>query len=122
MTRFHQANTATLKGDNFGNYDLGGTNVNSMSGFYTYQLGNPELHWESNKTTNLGFDAAFFNNRLTVSFDWYNRVTDGLIYEPPSSGTQGSALAAYENIMNFSNKGIELELNTITRIGDVRSA
>jgi TonB-dependent starch-binding outer membrane protein SusC len=110
----------TLKGDNFGNYDLGGTNTSSMNGFYTYQLGNPLLHWESNKTTNIGFDAAFLNNTLTASFNWYNRTTDGLIYQPPSSGTQGSALAAYENIMNFSNKGIELELSYKTHIGDVK--
>jgi TonB-linked SusC/RagA family outer membrane protein len=110
----------TLSGNNFGNYDLGGTNTTSMSGFYTYQLGNPLLHWETNKTTNIGFDAAFFHNSLTASFNWYNRVTDGLIYQPPSSGTQGSALAAYENIMNFSNKGIELELTYNTHIGDVK--
>ena len=110
----------TLKGDNFGNYDLGGTNTSSFPGFYTYQLGNPQLHWETNKTTNIGFDASLFNNSLTASFNWYNRTTDGLIYQPPSSGTQGSALAAYENIMNFTNKGIELELTYNTHIGDVK--
>lgn len=110
----------TLQSDAFGNYDLNGTNTTSMNGYYTYQLGNPLLHWESNKTTNIGFDAAFFHNSLTASFNWYNRITDGLIYQPPSSGTQGSALAAYENIMNFSNKGIELEIGYKTHIGDVK--
>jgi len=110
----------TLSGNTFGNYDLGGTNTTSMNGYYTYQLGNSLLHWESNKTTNIGFDASLFQNSFTVSFNWYNRTTDGLIYQPPSSGTQGSALAAYENIMNFSNKGIELELGYKTRIGDVK--
>jgi TonB-linked SusC/RagA family outer membrane protein len=110
----------TLSGGNFGNYDLGGTNTTSMSGFYTYQLGNNALHWETNNTTNIGFDASLFHNSLTASFNWYNRVTDGLIYQPPSSGTQGSALAAYQNIMNFSNKGIELELGYHSKIGQVK--
>jgi len=109
----------TLSGGNFGNYDLGGTNLTSMSGFYTYQLGNPNLHWETNNTTNIGFDATLFHT-LTASFNWYNRVTDGLIYEPPGSGTQGSALAAYQNIMNFSNKGIELELAYSSHVGKVK--
>ena len=104
----------TLARDNFGNYDLGGTNTTSMNGYYTYQLGNPQLHWESNKTTNIGFDASFFHNSLTASFNWYNRITDGLIYEPPAPGTAGSALGPFENIMNFSNKGIELELTYTT--------
>ncbi len=110
----------TLTRDNFGNYDLGGTNTTSMNGYYTYQLGNPQLHWESNKTTNIGFDASFFHNSLTASFNWYNRITDGLIYEPPAPGTAGSALGPFENIMNFSNKGIELEVTYTTHIGDVK--
>lgn len=101
----------------FGDYDLAGTNINSMSGYYPYQLGNPNLHWESNKTTNIGFDAALFNNSLTGSFNWFNRITDGLLYAPPSSGTAGSALSPYENVMNFSNKGVELELGYNGHIG-----
>lgn len=109
-----------LHHDNFGNYDLGGTNNTSMNGFYTYQAGNPYLHWETNKTTNIGFDATLFNNSLTASFNWYNRATVGLIYQPPSPGTAGSALSPYQNIMNFSNKGIELELGYKTHIGDLK--
>ena len=101
----------------FGAYDLAGTNTSSMSGYYPYQLGNAKLHWEENKTTNLGFDAALFNNSLTGSFNWFNRATDGLIYAPPSSGTAGSALSPYENVLNFSNKGVELELGYNGHVG-----
>src|ERR1700743_1990989 len=111
---------ATFSSDNFANYDLGGTNTSSMNGFYLRQLGNPYLHWESNKTLHIGFDAAFFHNSLTASFNWYNRTTDGLLYQPLFPGTAGSALAPWENIMNFSNKGIELELGYKTHIGDVK--
>lgn len=102
-----------------GNYDLGGTNTGSLQGFYPSQNGNPYLHWEVNKTTNIGFDAAFFNNSLTASFNWYNRITDQLIYNPPFSGTAGSLTAPYQNIMNFSNKGIELELGYHSKIGEI---
>ena len=59
-----------------------------MAGYYPSQLGNPYLQWEENKTTNLGFDGAFFNNSLTVGFNWYNRETNKLIYQPPSPGTK----------------------------------
>jgi TonB-dependent starch-binding outer membrane protein SusC len=109
-----------LSGGNFGNYDLGGTNTSSLNGFYLYQFGNSYLHWETNKTTNIGFDAAFLHNSLTASFNWYNRATVGLLYAPPGSGIAGSALPAYQNIMNFTNKGIELELNYNSHIGDVK--
>ena len=30
-----------------------------------------------------------FRNRLTASFNWYNKETKGLLYAPPSSGTAG---------------------------------
>lgn len=91
-------------------YDLGGTNNSAVTGFGLYQIGNPYLQWEVNRTTNIGFDAVLFNDRLTATFNWFNRITDHLLYVPPTSGLQGDALAPYENVMKFSNKGIELEL------------
>lgn len=111
---------ATLSSGGFGNYDLGGTNTTSMTGYFPFQLGNPKAHWESNVTTNAGFDAALFHNSLTASFNWFDKQTKGLLYAPPSSGTAGSALSPIENVMNFSNKGVELELGYTEHIGAVR--
>ena len=111
---------ATLSSGGFGDYDLAGTNLTSMAGYYPYQLGNPSLHWESNISTNIGFDAAVFNNSLTASFNWFNKETKGLLYAPPSPGTAGSALSPYENVMNFTNKGVELEMGYNQHIGKLR--
>lgn len=111
---------ATLSSGGFGDYDLGGTNITSLSGYFPYQLGNPNVHWESNISTNIGFDAAMFNNSLTASFNWFRKETKGLLYAPPSSGTAGSALSPIENIMNFTNKGIELEMGYNNHVGPVR--
>jgi len=94
----------------YGGYDLTGSNISQIQGAYPYQTGNPSIHWESNVTTNIGLDAAFLNSRLTASLNWFNRKTDGLLYEPPNSGTGGAAAAPYENLMSFTNKGIELEM------------
>jgi len=94
----------------YGGYDLAGTNISQILGAYSSQIGNPDIHWETNETTNLGFDAAFLNNRLTASFNWFNRKTKDLLYAPPYTGTAGAAAAPYKNIMSFTNKGIELEL------------
>jgi TonB-linked SusC/RagA family outer membrane protein len=110
----------TLSSGPFGSYDLAGTNTTSMTGYFPYQLGNPDVHWESNVTTNVGFDAALFNNKLTGSFNWYNKVTKGLLYAPPSPGTAGSALSPIENVMNFTNKGVELEMGYTDHIGPVK--
>ena len=98
-------------------YDLGGTNNSALTGVGLYQIGNPYIHWETNQTTNLGFDATLFQNQVTIAFSWFNRVTKDLLAVPPVTGLQGDALAPYENIMKFGNKGIELELGYNNHIG-----
>ena len=64
---------ATLASGGFGDYDLGGTNSSSLAGYFPYQLGNAFVHWESNVSTNIGFDAAVLNNTLTASFNWFRK-------------------------------------------------
>ena len=91
-------------------YDLGGSNSSAMPGFALTQIGNPFLQWEVNRTINVGVDAAIFNSRWNISFNWFNRLTDKLLYQPPVTVLQGDAGAPFRNVMNFTNKGIELEL------------
>jgi len=104
---------------NYSSYDLNGTNNSAFTGAGLYQLGNPKIHWETNKTTNIGFDASMFQNKFSIAFSWFNRVTKDLLAVPPVTGLRGDALAPYENIMQFSNKGIELELGYRNRLGQV---
>jgi TonB-dependent starch-binding outer membrane protein SusC len=73
-------------------------------------LGNPQLTWEKRTTTNIGVDAAFVNNRITLSLEVYRSLTSGLYFSPfvPStSGGNGNILA---NSGNMENKGIEIML------------
>ncbi len=105
--------------DPYGSYDLAGTNTSSLSGYYLSILGNPKIKWETNKTTNLGFDAVLFHG-LTANFSWFNRASSGVLYAPPSSGTQGSAASPTLNLMNITNKGVELELGYTGHIGAVK--
>lgn len=101
-------------------YDIGGLNGSAATGVGLYQIGNPRIHWETNKTTNIGFDLALFKNRFTASFSWFNRQTKDLLAVPPISGLQGDALAPFQNVMKFSNKGIELEMAYAEKIGKLR--
>lgn len=100
-------------------YDIGGNNTAASTGLGLYWIGNPAIHWETNKTTNIGFDAVLFKS-LNVSFSWFNRQTKDLLAEPPITGLQGDALAPFENIMKFSNKGVELEMGYGNHIGKLK--
>jgi hypothetical protein len=54
-------------------YDLNGTANSSLPGFYATKLGNPDATWETNTTTNIGFETRLWNNTLGIVFDWYRK-------------------------------------------------
>lgn len=44
-------------------------------------LGNADLGWERNKQFDLGLDLSLLNNRLSFTYDFYHKITDGLIQQ-----------------------------------------
>jgi len=76
------------------------------------------LTWEKIKTTNIGLDWALFNSRLTGSFDYYVRKTDGMVgpaYDLPA--TLG-ADAPKTNNTSLRTSGWELQIGWKDRIRD----
>ena len=73
------------------------------------QIGNPELTWERTYTTGLGLDASFWNGRLHFNLDLYNKKTDNILYNVPTTGLIG-VTSIYRNIGKMSNQGIELSV------------
>lgn len=68
------------------NYVLGST---LAPGKVQSTLGNPSLSWEKNKQFNIGLDIGLLKDRLSFSYDYYNKLTEGLLYPvavPRSSG------------------------------------
>ncbi|WP_242920894.1 SusC/RagA family TonB-linked outer membrane protein [Pontibacter liquoris] len=83
-------------------------------------LGNADLTWEKNKPFDVGVDASFFNNRLSLSADYYSRATSDLLLERPLSLTTGWA-SRLENIGAMRNRGFELAISgTPVQVGDFR--
>ncbi len=73
-------------------------------------FGNPALSWEETKQTNIGLDLSFFRGRLTVTADYYNKVTDKLLYQAPLPYETGFN-EVNVNIGSIQNKGFEFILN-----------
>ncbi|TYK38412.1 SusC/RagA family TonB-linked outer membrane protein [Bacteroides pyogenes] len=83
----------------------------TQSGYVSKQIPNPELKWEANKTFNFGFDFGFFNQRLTVSPEFYINRSSNLLLNaklPTSSGYNKMVINAGET----ENKGIDLTVNS----------
>lgn len=69
---------------------------------------NAGLVWETKETVNVGFDASFLNQRLTVSAEYYNSKTSDVLAETPiaiSTGNQGGS--PWKNAASLRNKGFE---------------
>ncbi|MVM31432.1 SusC/RagA family TonB-linked outer membrane protein [Spirosoma sp. HMF4905] len=102
-------------------YDIAGTNGSIASGFYRSQIGNPAAKWESSITSNIGIDGSFFNNKLEVVLDLWQKDTKDLLYPLTLPGVVGvRSSAPYKNVASMSNKGIDiLVTNRGTISGDL---
>ena len=87
-----------------------GYNYNGKPGSAESRLFNPDLKWEKNNATNIGLDLTFLN-RITFSFDWYNRVTKDLLLDQPISMTTGMG-SILKNIGSIRNRGFEFEIKS----------
>lgn len=92
---------------------------NSRAGIIFNQLGNSNVGWERNVTTNFGLDYGFFNGRVTGSFDYFIRTTKDLLLNRPLPNSSGFATIA-ENIGSLENRGLEVGLSTINLAGDFK--
>lgn len=75
------------------------------------QIGNPNLKWESASSTNIGFDAGFLNNRITISADYYYKKVTNLIFIKYLPGTTGGKQVAFNLPANDINQGIEFSID-----------
>ena len=107
-------NQYTLYGGGGGSsyYDLFGTSNTTVMGFYATNLGNLSTGWEKSKTLDFGFEATVLNNKLDISFDWYKKTIEGLLFQDqaPAVVGVGSSLPQV-NIGDMQNTGIDLSLN-----------
>lgn len=104
----------TINGnDDIGNYTSKtyyiSQNFLERQGLVRGNIGNASLKWETVKKLNIGMDASFFNERLTLYFDVYNHNTDDmLVYENVySAAGLGFAL---NNSGSMNNRGMDLSL------------
>lgn len=79
------------------------------SGFVKKNLNNPDLKWETNLNLNIGLDYAFLNNRISGSFEFFNRRSKDLLFTMPKPLSVGySGYTA--NIGAMKNVGYEFSI------------
>jgi TonB-linked SusC/RagA family outer membrane protein len=102
--------------DTYGNYTS--TVYNQLAGIQRANLSNPNLKWETTQTTDIAVDAGFFKDRVTLTVDFYNKLTkDRLDLKPLPAEAPFSSIIF--NNGTIQNKGVEIELQaTVLRAKD----
>lgn len=92
-------------------YGLSGKESGTLaSGYRKLHTGNQNLKWETTRQTNIGLDFGLLNGDLSGSFDYFYKITDGMLYEPPYMAAIGEGGHQWINAANMTNKGAEFIL------------
>jgi TonB-linked SusC/RagA family outer membrane protein len=106
----------------FGNY-LQYSSYQLGDGLTQYQFGDtifttsrpsavdPNIKWEATRAFNIGLDFGFANQRITGAIDWYDKLTDDLLFNVPVAAFSNLSNFVTTNIGSMRNRGIEFSLN-----------
>lgn len=107
-----------LTGNNYiGLYDayggFGATSIyNGASAILPTALPNMRLKWETTHQLDIGVDMGFFNDRIRLMADYYNKKTTDLLFSVTLPDTSGYG-SARQNVGSVRFYGAEVELSTV---------
>lgn len=100
-----------------GAYSLGAS-YNGSGGTSPSILENPDLSWEKTTQLNIGIDVGLFEERISLTADYFTKNTTDLLLEKDVPGTTGFK-TTQSNFGEIENKGFEVSLNaTVLRKQD----
>jgi hypothetical protein len=120
--RINPANQYTqfMTSNGAANYDISGASTSTQTGYYLSFIGNTSGKWETNTSTNIGFDASLFNGKTDIVFDFYQKNTTDLLYTVEQIATAGGTASGsppFFNVGSMKNHGIDLAITQRADIG-----
>lgn len=82
-----------------------------VNGLVPTHIPNPDLQWESTISRDIGGDFSFLNNRFMLTVDYYNNVTNNLLYNLSIPSANGFT-SMRTNLGSIGNYGWEFELTS----------
>jgi TonB-linked SusC/RagA family outer membrane protein len=94
-------------------YDIYGNSVgNIQQGFRPVRFGNAKTGWQEDVVVNIGIDGVFLNGKLSITADWYNKKSTGLLFPVSLPALLGEATSPNVNVGDIKNTGIDIKLGT----------
>lgn len=81
-------------------------------------IANRDLSWEKTRDMGVGFDLSTFDNRLSVTFDYYNRKVFDMLLNVNLPHSVGVGTSVTQNVGSMTNWGLELAATWRDRKGD----
>ncbi|CEN39239.1 conserved hypothetical protein [Capnocytophaga canimorsus] len=107
----------TINGDAQYRY-LFGVQEDIWQGYVVTAMRDKNIKWETVESVNVGFDASFFNGKLDLTFDWFNKDTKDMLLSVPIPLYYGYENGPVVNVGKANNKGIELSLNWKNKVSN----
>ncbi|MDD4033531.1 MAG: SusC/RagA family TonB-linked outer membrane protein, partial [Bacteroidales bacterium] len=106
--------------DPTGVYGTGYTNDISMlqKGITVRAVPTTDIRWEETRTAGIGIDAGFLNNKLYVTMDYYDKLTNDILIGIPLAYSTGIYEAKTTNAASVSNRGLEIQVTWKDQVGD----
>ncbi|WP_436415504.1 SusC/RagA family TonB-linked outer membrane protein [Petrimonas sp.] len=89
-----------------------------VQGLAPNSIANANMTWETTDVLNIGADFNFLNH-FSLSLDYYNKFTHGILANIPIPFVNGGLTAPRINSAEVRNTGFEVDANYNTRIGDL---
>ena len=112
--------TSVTSYDPTGVYGTGFTNDLSQlqKGVTVNSLPTTDIRWEETRTSGFGIDAGFLNDKLNVTFDYYDKFTSDILIAVPLSFSTGIYSSTTSNAASVSNRGVEMQVSYRSQLGD----
>ena len=81
-----------------------------LQGAFPKNFANPDIKWEETAMTNVGIDFMAFNNRLSLTADYYVKNTKDILLTVPTPISSGGANDPIRNAGKIRNNGFEFNL------------
>lgn len=86
-----------------------------LQGAFPKNFANPDIKWEETAMTNVGIDFMAFNNRLSLTADYYVKNTKDILLTVPIPISSGGANDPIRNAGKIRNNGFEFNLGWMDR-------
>ncbi|MCX7985897.1 MAG: TonB-dependent receptor [Bacteroidales bacterium] len=110
---------ALIAYDNSDDYFFGTDKTARTVGSRPAYVPNPNVTWETSEQLNIGMDLYMLKNKLSLTFDYYDKNTRDWLVVPPALAAWGTN-PPYSNGGTVNNRGFEMSFGWNDQAGDLK--